>query len=221
MKRSVTLLVVVALGLTACTDQPTPAPPSPSVTETGSPAPSDTPVTEAQVAQHIANVLEHPAPETFPTNNAALTAFSNVLLGYDEDEDPDDDAQSCAALLATEPQVAVFGSAPPAEEANSDNTESEESSGLAAFSFASSEEALVFTEQLLDFVEQCDAAHYETDQLTHHTEAVEITAEFSADHASSIVLLRNQHWVLAATSSPPADVALNLTLVDQLDEMLR
>lgn len=216
MKRTLALLVIAALGLTACTDQPVPAPPNPT---TATSASTDTLASEDQVAQHIANVLEHPAPEQFPVDDAALAAFSDTVIGDTRDTNADDDDQSCPPLTA-QPEVAVFGSAPPVDEATSEDAE-EETSALAAFGFDSTEEAEDFTEQLLSVVSRCDIAHYEAEQLTHHTEAVEITIEFSAEQTSSIVLLRNQHWVLAATSSPPADVALSLTLVDQLDEMLR
>ncbi len=55
--------------------------------------------------------------------------------------------------------------------------------------------------------------------IVHPTENFRLSQDEEA--VTSVVLVRNANWVFVAASTPAADVALALTLVDQLDETLR
>ena len=122
----------------------------------------------------------------------------------------------CPIVADAVPQIAAFGLVNVQE----DNPEALR--GLAAFGFTTVDDAAAFTENLKTVLEQCEAANYEIVPLTHHTdEAFEIQIEASNEPAASVVVARNEYWVLTTVSTPPADLALSLTQVDQLDEMLR
>ena len=84
------------------------------------------------------------------------------------------------------------------------------------------DEADAFTTELQDFVENCPVLKAEVEPLNHHTDdAFEVQIERDDDTASSVVISRDENTVLVASSTPPVDVALSLTLTDQLQEMLR
>ncbi len=212
MKRILTLLAVAALALTtACTDRPAPAEPetTATVTETVTAEPTDALVSSEDVADLIARLLDAPTSTDVAVDNEAVVGLEEALtLSAEEHE--------CQMVTDTVPKVAAYG----AINVQEDNPETV--TGLAAFGFATVTDAAAFVENLQTVLEECEAASYEVVPLTHHTdEAFEIRVESSDEQAASLVLLRNQHWVLANVSTPPADLALSLTLVDQLDEMLR
>ena len=211
MKRPLSLFVVALLGLTACTDQPAPVEPeaTATVTETVTAEPADNLASPERVARMVARALGDPAPGETPMGDDAIAGLQDVVTLSDEDHD-------CPIIADAVPEVAAFGVANPPE----DNPEAIQ--GLAAFGFTTVADAAEFTENLKAALEQCETANYEIVPLTHHTdEAIEIQVESSNEPAASVVLARNEHWVLTAVSNPPADLAMSLTQVDQLEEMLR
>ena len=218
MKRVTLLLLVAALGFTACTDQPVEAEPTPTaaVTETVTADPSSALSSEDQVVAAIGNILEHPEPSQLPKGAAALDELSEVL----RPAEPDNEAEhndACPAVFETQPEVAGYGMSEP-----QDDEDQEAVTRLAAVGFATPDEATELTEQVQQFVKSCTAADYELETLTHHTdEAFEVRLSQDEEAVTSVVLVRNANWVFVAASTPAADVALALTLVDQLDETLR
>lgn len=210
MKRTLSILVVAALGLTACTDQPAPVEPEPTatVTETVTAEPTENLASAEEVAEIIARILEEPAPADIPVGEDAIANLEDAITLSADDH-------KCPIVADKVPEVAAYGAV------SSPEDDSEAVTGLAAFGFNTGVDAAAFTENLQDVLEQCNAADYEIVPLTHHTdEALEIQV-VAEESAASLVVLRNEHWVLTSVSTPPADIALSLTLVDQLDEMLR
>lgn len=210
MKRTPVVLVVAALALSACTDQPAPREPATS----GGPSEShdsETVLTNAFIASSIAEILEHPAPDELPTASDAFEAFTALVL-------PDQGEQAeCRSIAEIRPETAGFGQAT----ADSDETVGAMQT-LAAFGFHSVDTAETFTTELQDVVATCSALDATVEPLTHHTdEAFEIYVERSGDIAASLVFLRDEDTVFVASSIPPTDVALSLTLADQLQELLR
>ena len=211
MKQIPCLALITALILTGCTDQPTP--PQATSSSTGTPTTSPTVETDEALASRIAQVLQHPAPEDLPTGTDALEAFNQILLP-DETENDDE----CPALASHGPEVASFG-AVTADESNENHDES-----LSAFEFNDNTEARDFTTGIHEFVEACSAVDSEVHKLTHHTdEAFEIDIERpdETEEPTLLVVVRDGNMVVASSSTPPSDVALSLTLADQLNEMLR
>lgn len=210
MKRTPALVLVAALALTACTDQP--LPPEPTASVSSSPEAAETAMTDERLTANIAEVLEHPEPAELPTRDAAVEAFTALLL-----PEQADDGADCPPVTETSPETSGFG-----QVTEPNDEDEEESQSLGAFGFPSADEAEAFTTQLQDFVESCTVLESEIAPLTHHTDdAFEVQVERSDDTASSLVILRDENIVLVASSTPPADVALSLTLTDQLQEMLR
>ncbi|OAV51817.1 hypothetical protein A6F49_01645 [Enteractinococcus helveticum] len=211
MKRTLSLLAVALLGLTACTDQPAPVEPetTATVTETVTADPAENLASPEQVASMIARVMEDPEPGEIPISDEAINGLQDAITLSAEEH-------NCPIVADAVPEVAAFGLA----NAQEDNPDAMR--GLAAFGFTTVEDAAAFTENLKAVLEQCEAANYEIAPLTHHTdEAFEIQIESSNEPAASVVVARNEYWVLTAVSTPPADLALSLTQIDQLDEMLR
>lgn len=211
MKRTLSLLAVALLGFTACTDQPVPVEPeaTATVTETVTAEPADNLPSPERVARMIARVLEDPAPAEIPIGDEAINGYQDAIMLSAEEH-------GCPIVADAVPQIAAFGLVNVQE----DNPEALR--GLAAFGFTTVDDAAAFTENLKTVLEQCEAANYEIVPLTHHTdEAFEIQIEASNEPAASVVVARNEYWVLTTVSTPPADLALSLTQVDQLDEMLR
>lgn len=210
MKRVPALLCIAALGLTSCTDQPVPS--EPTATVSSSPEASDTALTDELLAANIAEVLADSQPDDVVTGGAALEAIIATLLPA---HDVDDSA--CLSMIETIPEVAGFarGTAP-------NETEEDEAQSLGALGFSTADDAEAFTTQLDDFVKACPDLEAELEPLNHHTDdAFEVKIDRTDDTVSSVVLLRDDDIVLVASSTPPADVALSLTLADQLQEMLR
>lgn len=216
MNRIPIFVAIAALGLTACTDQPEPAEPTETatVTETVTATPSAEPLpSQERVARMIARILDHPSPGDLATGNHALEKFTDMLALSLEDPQADSCVTFAPGAVAS---VAVYGLNTPEEE------DPEITSGLAAFAFDTVDEATDFTYALHESMTECDATEYVLEPLTHHTdEAFQLQREPEEDNAASVVIVRNEHWVLASVSTPPSDLALSLTLVDQLDEMLR
>lgn len=211
MKRTPSILVAALLGLTACTDQPTPMEPEPTatVTETVTATPAEDLVPPERVAASIKNVLDGPTLEEIRVGDAAIAALEDHITLSDEEH-------GCTITGEVVPEVTAFGTIAGEED------EAATSRGLAALGFRTADDAAVYTDHLRTVLQECEAASYEIVPLTHHTdEAIEIQVESDDEPAASVVLLRNDYWVLVAVSTPPADVALSLTQVDQLDEMLR
>lgn len=210
MKRRNVLILVAALALTACTDQP--LPPEASVSASGSPEVSETAITDELFTANIAEVLEHPQPAELPTGDGALEAFTTLLLPNQAG-----DGSHCPPVTETAPEIGGFG-----EMTTPNDDDEEESESLGAFGFPSVDEADAFITELQYFVENCPVLNSEVEPLNHHTDdAFEVQIERDDDPASSVVVLRDENTVLVASSTPPADVALSLTLTDQLQEMLR
>lgn len=211
MKRTLSLLVVALLGLTACTDQPAPVEPeaTATVTETVTAQPTNSLASSDRAARIIARILESPTPAEITTGEQAISGLEDaVTLSADD--------HHCPLVDDVAPEVATLGLI----SADEDNPEA--ARGLAAFGFNTVADATAFTEHLQTVLQECEAATYEIAPLTHHTdEAIEIQIQSSNEPAASLVVLRNEFWVLMAVSTPPADLALSLTQVDQLDEMLR
>ncbi len=211
MKHIPSFALIMALILTGCTDQP--APPQPTASSTDNPTTSPTALTDEALAPNIAQVLQHPAPEDLPTGNAALEAF-NQLLFSDETENDD----GCPILVNHDPEVAGFGSVT-ADDSNENQNES-----LSAFEFNDNTEAKAFTTDIQELLKSCSVIDSEVQELTHHTdEAFEIDIDLPDDTDAStlLVIVRDGNMVVASSSTPPSDVALSLTLADQLNEMLR
>ncbi|WP_022869199.1 hypothetical protein [Yaniella halotolerans] len=210
MKRSFALMFVGALALTACTDQP--VPPEPTVSAPSSPETSETAMTPEVLTDNIAELMEHPKPEQIPTGDEALESFTAVLL-----PEQAADGSQCPPVTVTKPETSGFG-----QLSTRDEDDEEESQSLGAFEFPSADEAEAFTAELQNFIDECSALDSEIEPLNHHTDdAFELQIERDDDTASSMVILRDKNTVLVASSTPPADVALSLTLTDQLQEMLR
>ena len=211
MKRTLSLLAAALLGLTACTDQTAPAEPeaTDTVTETMTANQAENLASPEQVATMIARVMEDPEADEMPISDEAINALQDAMTLSAEEH-------NCPMIADAAPQVAAFGQA----DTQDDNPEAMQ--GLAAFGFTTADDAAAFTSNLTAVLEQCQAANYEIAPLTHHTdEAFEIQIESSNEPAASVVVARSEYWVLTAVSTPPADLALSLTQVDQLDEMLR
>lgn len=203
------LLAVALVSLTACTDQPAPVEPeaTATVTETVTADPADKLASPERAARIIARILEAPADIT--TDDEAISGLEDVMRLSADDH-------NCPMVADAVPEVAALGTI----EADEENPEALR--GLTAFGFSTVADATAFTEHLQTVLQECEAANYEIVPLTHHTdEAIEIQVESSNEPAASMVLLRNEYWVLMSVSTPPADLALSLTQVDQLDEMLR
>lgn len=210
MKLAPALVLVAALVLTACTDQP--LPPEPTASVSNSPEASETAMTDEVLTANIAEVLEHPEPADLLTGDAAAEAFTALLLS-----EPANAGVDCPPVAENIPKNSGFG-----QVTDSNDEDEEESQSLGAFVFPSADEAEAFTTQLQDFVKSCTVLEAEIAPLTHHTEdAFEMQIERSDDTASSVVVLRDENIVLVSSSTPAADVALSLTLTDQLQEMLR
>ena len=210
MESTPALVLVSALALTACTDQP--LPPEPTASVSNSPEASETAMTDEVLTANIAEVLEHPEPADLLTGDAAAEAFTALLLS-----EPANDGVECPPVAENFPKNSGFG-----QVTDSNDEDEEESQSLGAFVFPSADEAEAFTPQLQDFVKGCTVLEAEIAPLTHHTEdAFEMQIERSDDTASSVVVLRDENIVLVSSSTPAADVALSLTLTDQLQEMLR
>lgn len=210
MKRIPGLVLAAVLTLTACTDQPLPAEPETNVA-TG-PAASKTPMTNDTIAASIAEILEQPDSDQLLVDRDALEALTDLLLPHD-----DKDAAECTTVTDPSPEVAAFGQA---TDANGDGAQDTQS--LAAFGFTAEEQAADFTAQLQRFVQTCSALDSMVEPLTHHThEAFEVQVDQAEESASFLVVLRDEDTVLVASSTPPSDVALSLTLADQLQGMLR
>ncbi|GAA4111661.1 hypothetical protein [Enteractinococcus coprophilus] len=211
MKRPLSLLAVALLSLTACTDQPAPVEPeaTATVTETVTAEPTDNLASPDRAAATIEHILDSPPPAEMTTGEEAISGLENVVT-------LSDDEHSCPLVADPVPEVATLGMI----SADEDNPEAVR--GLAAFGFNTVADATAFSEHFQTVLQECEAATYEIVPLTHHTdEAIEIQVETSDESAASLVVLRNEFWVLMAVSTPPADLALSLTQVDQLDEMLR
>ncbi|MDN6150503.1 MAG: hypothetical protein L0I91_03620 [Yaniella sp.] len=210
MKRRNVLIFVAALALTACTDQP--LPPEASVRASSSPEVSETAITDELVTANIAEVLEHPQPAELPTGDSALEAFTTLVLPKQAG-----DGSHCPRVPETAPEIAGFG-----QMTTPNDDDEEESQSLGVFGFPTVDEADAFTTELQDFVENCPVLKAEVEPLNHHTDdAFEVQIERDDDTASSVVISRDENTVLVASSTPPVDVALSLTLTDQLQEMLR
>lgn len=226
MKRAALMLPFAALILTACTDQPTAPEPLPTatVTETVTADPADALPSEEHIVETIASILQQPDATVLPKGAAALEEFSTAFRAVTRDEEAEDTPE-CTGVFETQPEVAGYGTADSADETTDDEdaaTEDHTTSGLAAMGFESPADAAALTEELKHFVETCAESGTEIDMLTHHTdEAFEVQVEHSDDVRSSVVIVRNTHWVFAASSTPASEVGLTLSLVDQLDEMLR
>lgn len=219
MKRTPFVLLVAALGLTACTDQPVESEPTPTatITETVTVDPSATLPSEDQVTDAIGTILEHSDPAQLPQGAAALEELSGMLNPPDAEDPTDEGEASCPAVFEVQPEVAGYGVAE--SEAAEDH---DEKTSLAALGFATPDEATELTDQIQQFVEACPTAQYELETLTHHTdEAFEIRQTETQEQTTSVMFVRNANWVYVTASTPAADVALALTLVDQLDETLR
>ena len=211
MKKIPIFALILALILTGCTDQP--APSQPRASSTDNPTTSPTALTDEALASNIAQVLQHPAPEDLPTGNDALKAFNQLFLP-DETENDDD----CPVLANHDPEAAGFGSV------TADDSEENQDESLSAFEFNDDTEAKAFTTDIEELLETCSAVDSETQNLTHHTdEAFEIDIERPDDSDAStlVVIVRDDNIVIASSSTTPSDVALSLTLTDQLNEMLR
>lgn len=210
MKRTPVLLLAAALMLTACTDQPLPEQPETSVA-TG-PATSPTPVTDDSIAASIAEILEDPDSSDLSVGDDALKATTALFLA-----DGNHDRAECATMIESVPEVAAFG-----QVTNDNDADAQDTQSLAGFGFSTKDQAADFTVQFQDFVRTCAASEPTVQPLTHHTdESFEVQVDGSNDTASSVVVLRDEDIVLMASSTPPSDVALSLTLADQLQEMLR
>lgn len=211
MKRELTILAVAGVLLTACTDQPTPVEPEPTatVTETVTAEPTDALATPERVTRMIAQILEQPVAEKIPVGQAALVELERALTFSAEEHD-------CSITDEALPEVSAYGTV------TLEDNDPETTRGLAALGFNTVPEAATFTDSLDTVLAQCQAATYEAAPLTHHTdEAIEIQMQSPKESTGSIVIIRNGNWVLLAVSTPPTDVALSLTQLDQLDEMLR
>lgn len=213
MNRIAPLLIVAALGLTACTDQPAPEPrPTATVEQTATSDAAEALPSEERIAEAIIKVLEAPDSAELSEGAAAVEEFETALSVDTAQQEDDETAQECTAAFEIQPEIAGYG-----EVAEQDHITS-----LAAFGFAAPAEAREVTEQLTQLVEACSDGGYELEALTHHTdEAFQIQVAQTEDEVSSVVIVRNTNWVFAVATTPGRDVGLALTLVDQLDEMLR
>lgn len=213
MKRPAVILFAAILLFPGCTDQPEPAQPTtPSTSST--PDTAETAVTDDTISATIAEILEHPAPSELPTGSEAMDSFTNLLL-----PDEDEDNGGCLPVTETRPVAAGFGQVISDTDLDDDEDETE---SLAAFGFDTNDQAENFTADLEDFAATCSVLRSEHEPLTHHTdESFEIQIERADDTETSLVVLRDEDMVLVASSTPPSDVALSLTLADQLQEMLR
>lgn len=234
MTRHMSLLVVAALLLTACTDQPLPAEPSttPTATATISPTASATPPpSHDRLARMVTSILEHEDPDVLATG-AEISQPLNAVLGVSPEheptatQDPDESPEpQCSPLPTSDAEVAVYGeilaAEPPHEDDPAEATPPERR-GLGAWRFTSGQDALAFTAQLRDTVENCYQAQAEVTVLTHHTdEAHQIKRPAGTDQLAQLVVVRDDQWVMLHFATPPTDVALSLTVIDQLTEMLR
>jgi len=220
MKRIVSLLGIAALSLTACTDQPVESDPDPTttVTQTVTADPSETLPSEDQIIDVIAEVLERPDAAEMPQGSAALEELTTLLRMAVPDSEDEEATPQCPELFETLPEVVGYGITEPVDETE----DTQEFTALGALGFASPKEATELTEEMQDFVESCTEDGYELNMLTHHTdEAFEIRIAQDDDDVTSVVVVRNAHWVFMAASAPASEVGLGLTLVDQLDAMLR
>lgn len=228
MKRRLLILLVAALGFTACTDQPVEPEPGPTatVTETVTADPADALPTEDELVDAIASVVEHPEPTQLPQGAAALDEFAAILSAAVPEEDEEvpaeaAEADQCSPVFETQPEVAGYGIAV-SEDDDERADDTAETTGLTALGFATPVDATDLTDQVQQFVDSCAEYGYELDTLTHHTdEAFEIRLTQPDEENTSVVLVRNTNWVYAVASTPATDVGLALTLIDQLDEMLR
>lgn len=221
MKRAALILTVAALVLTACTDQPAAPEPRPTatVTETVTADPADALPSEEHIVGTIASILQEPDATELPQGAAALEEFGTEFSAATRDQ-TEEGTPECPGVFETQPEVAGYGTAESADEDSGE--EQHQTSALTALGFASPSDAGALIEELKHFVESCANAGTEIEMLTHHTdEAFEIQVERSDDVMSSVVIVRNTNWVFAASSTPAAEVGLTLSLVDQLDEMLR
>lgn len=211
MKRNLALLAAGAVVLTACTDQPLPS--EPTVSAPSSPEVTETAMTPERLTDNIAEVLEHPDPADISTGDAALEALTGILL-----QEQAEDVSDCSSVIEATPEIAGFGQLT----TPNDDDDEDESQSLGAFEFSSLDEAEVFTTELQGVIDECSGLNAEVEPLNHHTDdAFEIQIERDEETGSSMVISRDTSTVLVASSTPPADVALSLTLTDQLQEMLR
>lgn len=228
MKRTPFLILAAAVGLSACADQPAePEEPTATVTETVTPERTDVIPTNQTITAAIGELQAGTDPEQLPTGDNAVERFTNLLVPEDADVE-----ESCREPVETSPSTAGFG---PETETVDDDLETQ---ALAAFGFAAEDTAESFTDDLQGFVQDCQSLsatdddadepgegptrHFTLESLTHHTdEAFEIQVDGPEDYLGSLVVLRDDHIVLAVSSTPPNEVSLSLTLADQLDQMLR
>lgn len=226
MTRRLHIALAAALALlvcSACTDQPAPVGPTPTVEASTEDAQPDSLTDEAAMTSAIAQVLEHPDPNALLTGDEAVEMLAGFIASHEHNVSRDEN-QQCPPVTETQPETAALGSV--AEQ--SQGTEDEDGGApasrddLGAFGFSSDDDAQAFTEELQSFVSQCSAGEYALEELTHHTdEAFEIQVNPEDETATSLVILRNDNAVFLAGATPPTDVALALTLADQLDETLR
>ena len=211
------------LVCTACTDQPSPVEPPPTVEATTEDAESEALTDEAAMTSAIAQVLEHPDPNALLTGDEAVETLTGFIAS-DEHNTSSDDNQQCSTVTQTQPETAALGSVTDDSTATDDEDSGEPTArdDLGAFGFSSDDEAQAFTEELQSFMSQCSAGEVALEALTHHTdEAFEIQVNPEDETATSLVILRNDNAVFLVAATPPTDVALALTLTDQLDETLR
>src|SRR5699024_2601177 len=160
---------------------------------------------------NIAEVLEHPQPAELPTGDSALEAFTTLVLPKQAG-----DGSHCPRVPETAPEIAGFG-----QMTTPNDDDEEESQSLRVFGFPTVDEAQAVTTQLQDFMDNCPPLRAEVEPPNLHTvDAFEMQIERDVATASSVVISRDENTGLVAPSTPPVDVALPLTLTDQLQEML-
>lgn len=216
------LFVIAALGLSACTDQPVPAEPAPSVTQPAQePSPAstmDTMPSQERLERLVTSHLPDTDPQETVVGAEAIEALVLSIEPRDAVEVDDIEAGQCPGTATAQSEVAVHVTSTTQEDPA-------QTTALTAIGFTDQAAAEIFTGQLHDIATQCGDNIDHIATLTHHTDAAfEVrleTPEDGEDGEASVVIVHSDRWVLAAGSDPAVDVALNLTLVDQLDELLR
>lgn len=220
------VFATAVLALTGCTDQPiepqpdpaTSAHSTPSSVEPTSPEPADRASFESQqLSQVIRELFDTDQEIVIVEDNAVLDQLQSFFAKHLQNE------EQCPSSIETQPVSASLGTETVADEDNDDDEKPRQQRTLGALFFDESQQAEMLFHEVTTQIETCLEPQTTVEELTHHTDqAVQIVFDAPEEAPdASMVIIQDGNVVLISSSTPAAVVALELTLADHLNEMLR
>src|SRR5699024_630456 len=186
-----------------------------------SPAPEESAARRTFESHQLSGIIT----ELFDTDQEIAIVEDDAVLDQLQSfitDNPHNEEQ-CDSSFETLPLSASLGTETVADEDDEDDANLRQQRTLGALFFDHAQDAEMFFHEVTTHIEKCRQQQPTVEELTHHTDqATQII--FAASEESpdaTMVVIQDGNVVLISSSTPAADVALELTLADHPNDILR